>query len=116
MTISDRPRLLLVEDEYLLAQDLAYRLSQLGAEIVAFAPTVDRAIAVATGAAPIDAAILDINLRDSLVYPVVSLLRDRGIAIVFATSRTSGIPEEFSDIPIVPKPASAARILTALKN
>ncbi len=115
MNHTDNPRLLLVEDDYLLAEDLARGLARLGAEIVAFASTVEKAVALAESNQPIDGAVLDINLRDHLVYPAVRALRERGVSIVFATGQSAPIPDEFGDIPVLHKPVNAAQVLVALR-
>jgi len=76
-------RILLVEDEYILASDLAEFLEQHGADIVGPVGTMTQALAM-TGAA-LDAAVLDVNLRGERVYPVADALLERGVPIVFAT-------------------------------
>lgn len=111
------PRLLLVEDEYVLAQDLARRLHGLGAEIVAFAASVEKAIQLARNHAGITGAVLDIAVGDELIYPAIPILRERGVSIVFATARAAAVvPSEFRDIPLFRKPVSAVAILSALRN
>ena len=77
-------RILIVEDAYLLAKDLADHLQARGARIVGPAGTVARALDLA-GREPIDGAVLDVNLRDEDVYPVADLLIARGVPIVFCT-------------------------------
>jgi len=75
-------RILLVEDEFLVADMRAEILSASGYEVVGpFARVAPAANAAAT--APIDAAILDINVAGELVYPVADRLADRGIPYAF---------------------------------
>ena len=113
-----RLRVLIVEDEYLLAHDLAGELAGLGAEIVGFAPTLDKALELATSPAfQADAAVVDIQLRDGLVYPAASALKDRGVAVVFSTARAKcEIPEEFALVPHVSKPCSPSEVMGAIRH
>ena len=100
-----RPRrVLVVEDEYYLAQDLARALQKLGAQVVGPVPTLEAALAL-IGAEPVDAAVLDINLRGEEVYPVADALAERGIPFVFATGYDrSSIPATYQDVPRWEKP------------
>ncbi|RUT30376.1 response regulator [Arsenicitalea aurantiaca] len=112
-----RPRILLVEDDYFLAQELARDLTSAGAEIVGFAPTLERATAIADGDAEIDGAVLDINLRDRTVFPAIEGLRLRGVPVVFVTGYDDAIvPERYRDIPRLTKPADPACIMVALNE
>jgi CheY-like chemotaxis protein len=76
-------RILLVEDEYILATELAEFLEQHGASVVGPAGSVKHALRLAARA--VDAAVLDVNLRGERVYPVADVLIGRGVPIVFAT-------------------------------
>jgi DNA-binding NarL/FixJ family response regulator len=77
-------RILVVEDEYMLAQELALFLEQHGATVVGPAGTVQAALGLASREA-LDAAVLDVNLRNQPVYPAADTLIAHGVAIVFAT-------------------------------
>jgi ActR/RegA family two-component response regulator len=108
-------RILLAEDEYFLAQELARDLTSRGAEIAGFAPTLEKVMQLAEGGADFDAAILDINLRDEVVFPAVPMLRERKVSLVFVTGYDDAVvPEEFCDIPRLIKPADCNEIMTAL--
>jgi DNA-binding response OmpR family regulator len=63
-------RVLVAEDEFLLADDLSTMLREQGAIVVGPAPTLEKAEALLQNSDAVDAAVLDINLRDILVYPV----------------------------------------------
>jgi CheY-like chemotaxis protein len=78
-------RVLIVEDEYFLAQDLANRFEQLGAEVIGPAGTVAAALSL-VGPNQIDVAVLDVNLRGERVYPVADLLLQKQTPFVFATA------------------------------
>lgn len=97
-------RVLVVEDEYFIADDMARALQSLGAEVVGPAPTLDKALAL-LAAERVDAAVLDINLRGETVFPVADALRERGVRFVFATGYDpSVVPPEYRDVPRWEKP------------
>ncbi len=79
-------RILVVEDEYILARQLVRALTQEGAVVLGPVPDVARALAlVADGPGGIDVAILDVNLVGEKVYPVADALLHRGVPFLFAS-------------------------------
>jgi CheY-like chemotaxis protein len=93
---------LLVEDEYMIAFDLAEWLEGLGLQIIGPAGSVADALdLVACNAEKIDGALLDINLRGERVYPVADQLAARGVPFAF----TSG----YDDVVIASPYANARR-------
>ncbi|HEV7278365.1 MAG TPA: response regulator [Devosiaceae bacterium] len=111
------PRLLICEDDFLIASDLASTLSDCGATIVGFAAEADKALELAQrDTMEVDAAILDIRLGGELAYPVARALLDRGVGVVFYSGYSDrDVPVEFAAVPFVSKPADAATILQALQ-
>jgi CheY-like chemotaxis protein len=101
---SSRRRVLLVEDEAMIAMLVEDMLEDLGHELVTVASRLDAALAAAkTGA--IDVAILDLNLGGVLTYPVADALAERGIPFVFATGYgSSGLKDAYADRPALQKP------------
>ncbi|WP_133499168.1 response regulator [Cognatilysobacter terrigena] len=98
-------RLLLVEDEYVLAIGLADALGDLGAVVVGPVTTVEDALALVERVPEIDAAVLDVNLGHQVVYPVADALLARGIPFLFATANEpSKLPERFARVPVCRKP------------
>src|SRR4028118_220513 len=78
-------RILVVEDEYMLAEDLREELESQGALVMGpVACVADALELLRSGPAP-DMAILDINLGGEMAYPVADALRARDIAFIFAT-------------------------------
>ncbi len=77
-------RVLLVEDEYLIALDMEHNLKQAGAEVAGPVPDAQQALALIE-TVPVDAAILDVNLRGESVYSVADQLNAHGIPYLFAT-------------------------------
>ncbi|MET7242573.1 response regulator [Methylobacterium sp. EM32] len=100
----DRLRVLVVEDEYFIADDISRALIRHGAEVVGPVPTVQEARALLDTQA-LDLAVLDINLRSELVYPLVAELSRRGVPMVFATGYdAAAIPADYEAIPAWSKP------------
>jgi CheY-like chemotaxis protein len=99
-------RLLLVEDETLVAMMVEDMLADLGCVVVDVAGTLSRGLAlVADAGLALDGAILDVNLGGDKVYPVAEALVARGIPFIFATGYgIGGIAEGFSHIPALAKP------------
>jgi CheY-like chemotaxis protein len=78
------PRILVVDDEPLISMLVEDWLSELGCDVVGPARSVQEGLDFA-GSAPLDAAILDVNLGGQNSYSVADALRQRGIPFAFAT-------------------------------
>lgn len=100
-------RVLLVEDQTIIAIDTESMLSELGAASVQSFATSEDALAW-LAAAQADVGVLDIQLGSTMSYPVADLLGERGIPFVFTTGYgdAHAIPERYADAPIVHKPYS----------
>ena len=111
------PVVLLVEDEMLLAMLLEEFLRKEGFQTIR-AGRLDRALAMAEEhAGGIDAAVLDINLGGEKVFPLAERLAEARVPFVFASAYGSkGLPPEFADRPVVPKPYLPSRIASALRG
>ncbi len=97
-------RILVVEDEAIVAMLLEDMLVELGYEVVGPVTRLDRALDLARGA-PIDAAVLDVNINGNDTYAVADVLCARAIPFVFATGYgTKELAERFRDTPITQKP------------
>jgi PAS domain S-box-containing protein len=109
-------RILLVEDEALIAAETAARLADTGNVVAAMASSLKEAQSAAAQA-DVDVAVLDVNLNGELSFPVADLLRARGLPFVFITGyQPDGlIPERFSDAPVVRKPSSPGDLERALR-
>lgn len=98
-------RLLLVEDEYLLAMYLAEALQDLGAEVLGPVGSVDDALDLIDSEPHIDAAILDVNLRGEPSYAIADVLALRHVPFVFASGyERRMLPERYRDVGICAKP------------
>jgi CheY-like chemotaxis protein len=108
-------RILVVEDEYFIADDMACALRELGAEVVGPVPTKEKALAVVALDEKLDAAVLDINLRDATAFAVADALNARGIPFVFSTGYASAhVPSEHRDVPRWEKPFDPHDLARAL--
>ncbi|HVG48881.1 MAG TPA: response regulator [Rubellimicrobium sp.] len=108
-------RVLVVEDEYLLAEDLRRGLEDAGAEVLGPVPSVADALALLATEAPPDAAILDVNLGGEMVFPVADVLRERGVPFMFATGYDQwSLPQAYTDVPRCEKPFDVGRCLRTL--
>src|SRR4051812_38681780 len=86
-------RVLVVEDEYIVAIDLVTSLEDVGIEVVGPAGSLDEALELLHTSGRLDAAILDINVRNQLIYPVADALASRGVPHSFALCYGATLPE-----------------------
>lgn len=109
-------RILLVEDEALVAMMLEDMLHDLGCVVVGPAARVDEAMQLLQGEA-IDAAVLDVNLNNETVIPVAEALAARGVPFVFGTgyARTD-ILGSFADRPVLHKPYRSGELASAIRG
>lgn len=108
-------RLLIVEDNFNIAVGMARLFKGQGAEIVGPAATVPDALALIANLERIDGAVLDINLRGMLVYPVVDALRSKGVPMVFMTGYDKEtISPDYRDIPSLRKPVTIEHVIDAI--
>jgi two-component sensor histidine kinase/CheY-like chemotaxis protein len=97
-------RIMIVEDEALVAMVLEDQLADLGLSIVATCPTISDAIVAIDEKAP-DSAILDVNLGGQFVYPVADRLIERGIPFVFVTGYgPESVDQRYSSVQVLEKP------------
>ncbi|HZX79381.1 MAG TPA: response regulator [Lysobacter sp.] len=108
-------RVLVVEDEYLVADDLRVELEQAGAHVVGPAPTIADALRLLAGAPVLDAAILDVNVGGEPVDAVALQLERRGVPFVLATGYDAwALPQALLHAPRCEKPVGLAALARAL--
>lgn len=113
LLLRDR-HILLVEDEYFIADAMQRGLEDVGAHVVGPAASVDDALALLESE-PVSAAILDVNLDDEGVFPVAEALTARDIPFVFATGYSaSDLPPQWRHVRRFEKPVDAATVVSAL--
>jgi two-component sensor histidine kinase len=110
-------RILLVEDNLLIAMDAEDQLRRLGAREVEVASSVQAALQILARQEP-EVALLDMNLGRENSFPVADALAARGIPFVFATGygEASAFPERFRKAVVIKKPYSQADIRAALQR
>ena len=111
---SAMPRLLVVEDEYLIRMLLEDMLDDLGYGVAAAVGTLSEAREIATDG-DFSAAILDVNLDGQEIYPVADILAKRGLPFVFVTGYGErSLPEPYRGRPALQKPFQAEQLKTTL--
>ena len=113
MTALAGKRILLVEDEALIAVMVEQMLGDCGAEVVAAAATLPEALAHCASAV-CDAAVLDVNLGGALVFPAADVLARRGIPVVFATGYGGGATGPEHRSAVIEKPYTRDKLVRAL--
>ena len=109
-------KVLIVEDEALIAMLFEDILEDTACQIVGPAMNVRQAMELA-GTAEIDAAVLDVNLNGESSFPVAALLRSRGVPLIFSSGYGSqGLPPEWQDRPTLPKPFTSDEVVGALER
>lgn len=106
-------RVLVVEDEAIIAGMIEDMLTDLGAAVVGPAGTLAKAVELASSET-IDAAMLDVNLRSERIEPVVETLRGRGVPFVLATGYGAAAAVGMDGAIVVEKPFTRDALESAL--
>ena len=116
MTGLDGLRVLVVEDEMLIACEMEATLEDLGCQVVGPFARVGQALE-ALQDTHVDAAVLDVNVRGEMIFPVAEKLRALGVPMVFCTGYADlpNIPEPLKDQVRLSKPCAAASVEAALR-
>ena len=111
----DGARILIVEDNFVVADALRYLIDGYGGSVSAIVPSVQRAHE-ALDAGGVDVAVLDINLNGASVVPLADHLLERGIPFVFLSGYGGEelLPEHLRSHPRFDKPVEAERLVRAL--
>ena len=109
-------RVLICEDEYLLASGLARELGERGVTVVGTMSSIaDTLKAMEDRSFDANVAILDIRLLDGFAFELVAPMLARGVAVVFCTGYGShDLPTEFAHFPSVGKPTDIDELLEVL--
>jgi len=111
-----RRRVLVVEDEMLVAALLQDMLADLGCVVVGQAASVDEALALIE-IEVLDAAVLDVNLAGQMSYPVADALLARHVPFVFSTGYPSSrLQEGYRTLPALQKPYHMTELQEALAD
>ncbi|MBW8303490.1 MAG: response regulator [Brevundimonas sp.] len=108
-------RVLIVEDESLVAMLLETILEDMGCVPVGPAATVDEGLRMAGEGEPVDAALLDVNVAGKQVFPIAEALKTRGVPFIFSTGYgESGLPDKWRGHPTLQKPFTESAVRDAL--
>ena len=114
-TMTAQRKILVVEDEPLIAMMLEDFLESLGHDVSATCDSVAEAL-VHANKGGFDLAILDVNLKGEHVWPVAERLREKNIPFVIATGgHVDPPPPEFNDAPVIEKPYTVDRVTPAIE-
>jgi CheY-like chemotaxis protein len=107
-------KILVVEDEALVAMLVEDALLDAGAQVIGPAATVGEALRLLDAERP-DAAVLDLNLAGETSGPVADLLAARGIPFLVATGYgAEGLPQTHATVPVLPKPYDPEELTSTL--
>ncbi len=102
----------MVEDEFLIAEEMAAVLEDAGHEVLGPAGSLRAAEALLAGEAGPDVAVIDANLRGETSAPLAITLRQRGIPFCVCTGyRIGDLRALFGDIVTLQKPIDPTRLL-----
>jgi CheY-like chemotaxis protein len=107
-------RILVVEDEFIVALAIEDMLADLWATVVGPATTIAQGLALARET--LDAAVLDINMHGERSYAVAESLRARGVPVVFATGYAEVDRAMLAGAPVLPKPYTPDDLAAALSR
>ncbi|MGH6986995.1 MAG: response regulator [Caulobacteraceae bacterium] len=109
------PRVLVVEDEALIALLLEDMLGDLGCAVVGPAHGLAEGLEFARTIEDFDAAVLDVNLAGQPVFAIADELRAKGVPMIFSTGYGDQALREIDrDAPVVRKPFRADDLRKAL--
>jgi CheY-like chemotaxis protein len=114
------PRIMIVEDEALVALMVEDLLTDLGCEISGSFGAVDEALEwLGQAVAPppsLDGAVLDVNIGGTMVFPIAERLRAAGIPFVFATGYGALPRQGFEDVTVLSKPINPDLLRDAVES
>ena len=107
--------ILLVEDEFLIAETMGEALRMENALVLGPFADVEHALGALDGGATVDAAVLDVNLKGERVYPLIDHVAARHVPIVLTTGYDSdAIPQPYASLPCLQKPILLRQLLESL--
>lgn len=112
-------RVLIVEDEVLIALDIESALEDRGAEVTGPVTRLADGLAAATDENSVfDCAVLDINLQGEEVFPIAEVLERRGVPFLFHTGHgdSKTLRKQFANAPVCNKPFQTERLVNELEN
>jgi len=115
--MEDQIKILVAEDEALVAMDIEYGLEDMGVSVVGPCLSLEETLEVVESK-EIDAAILDIDLQGKTVFPAAKKLTEIGVPFVFHSGRkdVQQVLDLFPQSKLFCKPTNPSVMLTALEE
>lgn len=106
---------LVIENDYMIAQETAEMLFAVGAKVLGPVPSLDAALHLVEAEERIDCVVLDVKLRDAACWSLVDVLLTRGVFVVLATGYSVDVlPRAYAHLPHCEKPVSSEDLTRAL--
>lgn len=116
MSQAAKLKVLIVEDESIVAMMIEDLIVDMGHEVVGTAGRLEQAQSLAKDL-PLDFAIVDVNLNGQHTYPVAETLKARGVPFVFATGYgASGLKDEWKQSAVLQKPFQPEELCRAINS
>lgn len=116
MTGKETLRILIVEDESIVAMMIEDFVADLGHELAGTAGRLDQALKLAQNAEA-DIAVVDVNLNGQHTYPVAEALKARGVPFIFATGYgAAGLDDAWKHYPVLQKPFQMEELAAAIRQ
>ena len=114
-TLSGR-RILVVEDDVLIAMDMEATLEEFGCQVVGPCERLDKALAAVDET--LDCAIVDMNLRGEYSFPLIERLRDCRVPTIVCSGYVDlpDIKSRLNGVPMLPKPCNPDRLLALMQE
>ncbi|MEP4197582.1 MAG: hypothetical protein ABJL99_18315 [Aliishimia sp.] len=111
-------KVLLVEDEVLVAMDIEYALMDAGAQVIGPATSLKSTLDLVSNGAEIDGAVLDINLNGENVFPAAAILHQRKVPFLFHTGHglSLDLGTMFPGARLCTKPMKVCRLISELAD
>lgn len=110
-----KPKILICEDEPIVAMDLQMLVEGFGYDVMGPYPSIQSATDALENEKP-DAAVLDVRLTDGEVFPVANILRELDVGLIFHSGHAFGdsIFRQYPESQCCQKPVSTAQLKSAL--
>ena len=115
MTALAGRRILIVEDEFIIALSTKEMLTEIGAIVIGPAASIADGLSLAKSEM-IDAAVLDMNIRGDRIDPVVDVLTARNVPIVYTTGYGEGTANQINGAPSLGKPYTSRMLADAVSR
>ena len=110
-------RILVVEDEFLVAEDLNFALKKSGARVLGPVGMIADGLKLLDDSPDVEGAVIDVNLGGAMAYPIAEKLLDRNIPFIFTTAYdVEDLPERFSNVSLCQKPTTMLKIIRTLED